>query len=80
MAEQLNQSLSLSGKIPSGMFNSMFDLKGCWQKDAALTKSLCFDGWFIELYSVEVARSRLLLQEQVKRDVPSTWHPQALAK
>lgn len=80
MAEQLNQSLSLSGKIPSGLFNSMFDFKGCWQKDAASTKSVCFDGWFVELYSVEITRSRLLLQEQVKRDVPSTWDPLALAK
>ncbi|KAJ4768736.1 MACPF domain-containing protein NSL1 [Rhynchospora pubera] len=79
MAEQLNQSFSLSGKIPSGLFNSMFDLKGCWQKDTASTKSLCFDGWFIELYSVEITRSRLVLQDQIKRDVPSTWDPLALA-
>ncbi|KAF3334839.1 MACPF domain-containing protein NSL1 [Carex littledalei] len=79
MAEQLNQSLSLRGKIPSGLFNSMFDLKGCWQKDAASTKSVCFDGWFVELYSVEITRSHLLLQEQVKTDLPSTWDPLALA-
>ncbi|KAF0907907.1 hypothetical protein E2562_022298 [Oryza meyeriana var. granulata] len=43
MSEQFNQELSLSGKIPSGLFNAMFDFTGYWQKDAANTKSLAFD-------------------------------------
>jgi hypothetical protein len=80
MSEQVNQELSLSGKIPSGLFNSMFDFKGCWQKDAAATKSLAYDGWFISLYNIELDRSQITLSEHVKREVPSSWDPAALAE
>ncbi|RAL44777.1 hypothetical protein DM860_003536 [Cuscuta australis] len=80
MSEQFNQELSLSGKIPSGLFNAMFGHKGCWQKDAAATKLLAFDGWFISLYNVELVRSQLALSEQLKREVPSSWDPPALAQ
>ncbi|MQM07247.1 hypothetical protein Taro_040085 [Colocasia esculenta] len=80
MAEQFNQNLSLSGKIPSGLFNAMFDFRGCWQKDATRTKSLSFDGWFITLYSVELERTRIALDDLVIQDVPSSWDPAALAK
>ncbi|KAL6201417.1 hypothetical protein ACLB2K_025131 [Fragaria x ananassa] len=79
MSEQYNKELSLSGKIPSGLFNAMFNYSGCWQKDAAPTKCLAFDGWLITLYNVELARSQLTLSEQVKQDVPSLWDPAALA-
>lgn len=57
MSERFNQDLSLSGKIPSGLFNSMFDFKVCWQKDAGAAKGLAFDGWFITLYNIELVRS-----------------------
>ncbi|KAH0462949.1 hypothetical protein IEQ34_007531 [Dendrobium chrysotoxum] len=80
MSEQFNQEMSLSGKIPSGLFNAMFDYRGCWKKDASSTKKLCFDGWFITLYSIELERSNLMLLEQVKHDVPSSWDPPALAE
>lgn len=80
MSEKFNQEVSLSGKIPSGLFNTMFDFKGCWQKDAVSVKSLAFDGWCISLYNVELARSQIMLSEQVKRDVPSSWDPAALAE
>lgn len=79
MSEQFNQELSLSGKIPSGLFNDMFVFTGCWQKDISATKSLAFDGWFITLYNIELARSQIVLQEQVKQEVPSSWDPAALA-
>lgn len=79
MSEHFNQDLSLSGKIPSGYFNAMFDFKGWWQKDAASTKRLAFDGWFITLYTVELGRSQLTLSEDIKREVPSSWDPAALA-
>ncbi|KAK9936416.1 hypothetical protein M0R45_013259 [Rubus argutus] len=79
MSEQYNKELSLSGKIPSGLFNAMFNYTGCWQKDAAPTKFLAFDGWLITLYNIELARSQLTLSEQVKQDVPSLWDPAALA-
>ncbi|KAK3134870.1 hypothetical protein QOZ80_5BG0411820 [Eleusine coracana subsp. coracana] len=80
MSEQVNQSLSLAGKIPSGAFNAMFDYRGCWHRDAAATRSLCFDARFVELYTVEAARAQLALRERVKQDVPTFWDPRALAE
>lgn len=80
MSEHFNRQLSLSGKIPSGQFNSMFDMKKCWSRDAASTKSLAFDGWFITLYSVELDRTNITLSESVKKDVPCSWNPAALAE
>ena len=80
MSEQFNHELSLSGKIPSGFFNSMFGYKGCWQKDAPTTKNLAFDGWFITLYNIELAKSQITLSEKVKQEVPSSWDPTALAQ
>ncbi|KAJ4977300.1 hypothetical protein NE237_002406 [Protea cynaroides] len=79
MSEQFNQNQSLTGKIPSGLFNAMFDFKGCWPKDAAATKSLAFDGWFMTLYNIELARSPIVLNELVKQEVPTSWDPAALA-
>ncbi|CAF2071397.1 hypothetical protein Bca4012_087955 [Brassica carinata] len=80
MTEQFNQELSLAGKIPSGHFNAMFEFSGCWQKDAAYTKNLAFDGIFISFYSVALDKSQMLLREHVKQAVPSTWDPAALAR
>ncbi|KAI3710239.1 hypothetical protein L2E82_40015 [Cichorium intybus] len=80
MSEQFNHEISLSGKIPSGFFNSMFGYKGCWQKDAPATKNLAFDGWFITLYNIELAKSQISLSEKVKQEVPSSWDPTALAE
>lgn len=80
MSEQINKDLSLSGKIPCGMFNTVFGFKGCWQKDAASTKSLAFDGWFISLYNIELERSTITLSKQVKQEVPGLWDPAALAE
>ncbi|KAI8001252.1 MACPF domain-containing protein NSL1 [Camellia lanceoleosa] len=80
MSEQFNQECALSGKIPSGLFNTMFSFRGCWQKDAASTKSLAFDGWFITLYNIELARSQIILSEQVRKEVPASWDPAALAE
>ncbi|CAL4959353.1 unnamed protein product [Urochloa decumbens] len=80
MSEQFNQELSLSGKIPSGVFNNMFEFTGSWQKDAANTKSLAFDGWFVTLYSVALSKGQIELRDHVKQAVPSTWEPAALAR
>ncbi|KAH7685215.1 Membrane attack complex component/perforin (MACPF) domain-containing protein [Dioscorea alata] len=80
MSEQFNQELSLSGKIPSGLFNHMFEFSGSWQKDAANTKSLAFDGWFITLYTIALAKSQIVLRDHVKQAVPSAWDPAALAR
>ncbi|KAE8726030.1 MACPF domain-containing protein NSL1 [Hibiscus syriacus] len=80
MSEQFNQEMSLTGKIPSGHFNSMFEFSGCWQKDAANTKTLAFDGVFITLYSVALEKSQMVLRDHVRKAVPSTWEPAALAR
>lgn len=80
MAEKFNQDMSLSGKIPSAMFNAMFLFNGGWQKDASAAKSLAYDGWFISLYNVELVRSQVVLCEQVKQEVPTSWDPAALAE
>lgn len=80
MSEQFNQDISLTGKIPSGLFNAMFDFSGCWQKDAAYTKTLAFDGVFITLYTIALEKSQMVLCDHVKKEVPSTWDPAALAR
>ncbi|KAI9076957.1 hypothetical protein K1719_041033 [Acacia pycnantha] len=80
MSEHFNVALSLSGKVPSGLFNAMFDMRNSWKKDAASTKSLAFDGWFITLYSVELDRAHITLSEHVKNQVPTSWNPSALAE
>ncbi|EOX94138.1 hypothetical protein QUC31_004421 [Theobroma cacao] len=80
MSEQFNQELSLSGKIPSGHFNSAFSFTAGWQKDAANTKTLAFDGVFITLYNIALEKSQVTLCDHVKQAVPSSWDPPALAK
>ncbi|GJS68222.1 MACPF domain-containing protein [Tanacetum coccineum] len=80
MSEQFNQALSLTGKIPSGLFNAMFEFSGGWQKDAASTKTLAFEGMFISLYTVALEKSQILLSDNVKKAVPSSWEPALLAR
>ncbi|XP_022750804.1 MACPF domain-containing protein At4g24290-like [Durio zibethinus] len=80
MSEQFNQELSLSGKIPSGHFNAAFEFTAGWQKDAANTKTLAFDGVFITLYNIALEKSQVMLCDHVKQAVPSSWDPPALAK
>ncbi|KAK7400610.1 hypothetical protein VNO78_11824 [Psophocarpus tetragonolobus] len=80
MSEHFNKLLSLSGKIPSGQFNNMFDMRKCWPTDAASTKNLAYDGWFISLYNVELDRTSITLSKNVKKEVPCSWNPAALAE
>ncbi|KAK6128414.1 hypothetical protein DH2020_037850 [Rehmannia glutinosa] len=80
MSEHFNQEMSLSGKIPTGHFNAAFEFTGQWQKDAAYTRALAFDGVYITLYSVELEKSQMVLSEHVKQAVPLTWDPVALTK
>lgn len=80
MSEQFNQEMNLTGKIPSGLFNTMFEFSGSWQKDAANTKTLAFDGVFITLYTVALEKSQMVLCDHVKKAVPSSWEPAALAR
>ncbi|XP_071736845.1 MACPF domain-containing protein At4g24290-like [Rutidosis leptorrhynchoides] len=80
MSEQFNQDISLTGKIPSGLFNTMFEFSGSWQKDASSSKTLAFDGVFISLYSVALEKSQMVLCDHVKKAVPSSWEPALLAR
>ncbi|MCO5609767.1 hypothetical protein L7F22_063999 [Adiantum nelumboides] len=80
MSQHLNQELSLSGKIPCGLFNYMFNFSGQWQKDALTTKHLALDGWFYTLYTLEIPRAQLVLKEDIKALVPASWEPAALAR
>lgn len=78
MSELFNKKLCIGGKIPSGIFNAMFNFSGSWQVDSSMTKSLAIDGVVIPLYSVHL-RAPFILCEEVKKAVPSTWDPAALA-
>lgn len=80
MSELFNKELGLSGKVPSGQFNVMFDMKKGWPKDAASAKTLALDGWFITLYNIELSRSNIALSEELMKEVPSSWNPSALAE
>lgn len=80
MSEHFNQELALSGKIPTGQFNAAFEFTGSWQKDAAFTKALAFDGISITLYSIALEKSQVVLRDHVKKAVPSSWNPAALAR
>ncbi|CAA0811507.1 MACPF domain-containing protein [Striga hermonthica] len=81
MSELFNRRSSLPGKIPSGLFNSMFGFEsGSWAVDAANTKYLGLDGYFIILHTLHIDRYPLILDDQVRNEVPSTWDPSALAR
>ncbi|PPD78502.1 hypothetical protein GOBAR_DD24575 [Gossypium barbadense] len=80
MSELLNQKSSIQGKVPSGYLNSIFDLSGNWLHDAADTKTLAFDGYFISLYYLHLTASPLVLNDRVKKSVPPHWDPAALSR
>lgn len=80
MAEYFNEKCSISGSIPLGSFNAMFNFTGSWQADAAATKSLALIGNFIPLYKVKLTKLNLALREEVKRAVPNSWDPPSLAR
>ncbi|KAK9132299.1 hypothetical protein Scep_011827 [Stephania cephalantha] len=79
MAELFNSQCGVSGRVPLGSFNSMFNFTGSWPVDAASTKSLVMDGYFIPLFKVQLAKPSLVLHEEVKRAVPYSWDPSSLA-
>ncbi|XP_074269794.1 MACPF domain-containing protein CAD1 [Silene latifolia] len=79
MSEHFNKRSGLSGSIPLGSFNAMFNFSGNWQADAAATKSLAMMGYLIPLYKLQLSRPQLDLREEVKAAVPYSWDPPALA-
>ncbi|CAK7326828.1 unnamed protein product [Dovyalis caffra] len=81
MSELFNQKASVQGKIPSGRFNSMFGFEsGTWAADAANTKCLGLDGYFIILFNFHIDRYPLVLCDEVRNAVPSSWDPCAIAR
>ncbi|GFS30780.1 MAC/Perforin domain-containing protein [Actinidia rufa] len=79
MAKRFNEKSGISGRIPLGSFNAMFNFTGSSQLDAAVTKSLVMIGHVIPLYEVKFVKSNLLLNEEVNRAVPYSWDPASLA-
>ncbi|XAR58187.1 hypothetical protein NMG60_11026600 [Bertholletia excelsa] len=80
MSELLNQKSSVQGKVPSGYLNAIFDLSGAWLNDVADAKHLAFDGYFISLFYLHLTASPLVLQDKVKKSVPSHWNPASLSR
>lgn len=79
MAKYFNEKSDISGSVPLGGFNSMFNFTGSWQIDAAATKSLAMTGHIIPLFSVRLTNSNLVLREEIRRAVPYSWDPASLA-
>ncbi|KAG9136857.1 hypothetical protein Leryth_024096 [Lithospermum erythrorhizon] len=79
MVEYFNKKADLSGNPPLGCFNAAFSYSGAKNIDAASTKSLCVDGYFIPLAKIQLTKSPLVLQNIVKNAIPATWDPSALA-
>ncbi|CAL5047107.1 unnamed protein product [Urochloa decumbens] len=80
MSEMFNHRNSLTGKIPSGLFNSRFDLEpSSWAEDASAIKCLAFDGYFISLLDLRLDCRPLALADHVVSEVPAAWDPSAIA-
>ncbi|KAG0456532.1 hypothetical protein HPP92_024320, partial [Vanilla planifolia] len=80
MSELFNQKSLILGNVPSGYFNALFNLSGAWFEDAKETKYLAFNGYFISLYNLHLRASPLVLCDEVKGAVPSSWEPAALSR
>lgn len=81
MSESFNMKSSVPGKIPSGMFNSMFGFEsGSWATEAANTKFLGLDGYSIIMFNAHIDRYPLALSDEVRNAVPSSWDPCGLAR
>ncbi|GAV80563.1 MACPF domain-containing protein [Cephalotus follicularis] len=79
MAKCFNKNSGISGPIPLGSFNAMFNFTGSRQVDAAATKSLAMVGYFVPLYQVRLRRLNFALREEIKRAVPYSWDSASLA-
>ncbi|MFS7988489.1 putative membrane attack complex component/perforin (MACPF) domain-containing protein [Helianthus anomalus] len=79
MSKLFNTRSNLSGDVPLGSFNAMFNFTGSRQVDAASTKSLAMIGYIVPLFEVHLENSDLVLLDEVKRAVPYSWDPASLA-
>ncbi|KAL4272585.1 hypothetical protein GQ457_13G027310 [Hibiscus cannabinus] len=80
MVEYFNKKANVPGSFPLGSFNSAFSFTGSMNIDAATTKMLSMDGFYIPLAKFELTMSPLVLQEKVKLAVPTFWDPLSLAR
>ncbi|KAG6483544.1 hypothetical protein ZIOFF_060192 [Zingiber officinale] len=80
MAELFNKKLGLSGTVPLGSFNSMFSVTGSSKVDAATTKALAMDGFYIPLYQAKLISDELVIRDDIKHAVPRNWNPPMLAR
>lgn len=80
MVEYFNKKANLPGHAPLGSFNVAFSYTGSKNIDTASTKTLCMDGFFIPLSNLQLMTSPLVLRDDVKRAVPTSWDPLALAR
>lgn len=80
MAKYFNEKAGISECIPLGSFNSMFNFTGSSEVDASSTKSLAMVGHYITLFMVKLSKSNLILRDEVKQAVPSSWDPASLAR
>ncbi|XP_054803303.1 MACPF domain-containing protein CAD1 [Prosopis cineraria] len=79
MVKHFNEMSGITEQIPLGSFNTMFNFTGSWMVDAAATKSLAMVGYFFPLFRVKLNKLNLVLHEDIKRAVPYSWDPTALA-
>lgn len=80
MAKYFNELSGMTAQIPLGSFNTAFNFTGSWMADAAATKSLAMVGYFFPLFKVKLNKINLSLHEDIKRAVPYSWDPAALAR
>ena len=80
MSGYFNEKSGISGRVPLGSFNAMFNFTGSWQVDAVATKSLAMVGYLIPLCTVKLEKLNLVLHEEVRRAVPYSWDPASLAR
>ncbi|XP_027065277.1 MACPF domain-containing protein CAD1 isoform X1 [Coffea arabica] len=79
MVEYFNRRANLFGHSPLGSFNAAFSYTGSKHIDAATTKTLSIDGFFIPLAKLELRKSSMVLQQNARRAIPTLWDPPALA-
>ncbi|XWS22086.1 hypothetical protein CRYUN_Cryun29cG0004200 [Craigia yunnanensis] len=79
MVEYFNKKANVSSGFPLGSFNSAFSFTGSTNIDAATTKTLSMDGFYIPLAKFQLTKSPSALQENVKCAVPTSWDPPSLA-
>ncbi|XP_039045457.1 MACPF domain-containing protein CAD1-like [Hibiscus syriacus] len=79
MVEYFNKKANVPGGFPLGSFNSAFSFTGSTTIDAATTKTLAMDGFYIPVAKFQLTKTPSSLQENVKQAVPTSWEPSTLA-